>query len=79
MESGAERGPLELFKTTRTKGGRWSNEMSESIYVSSIVAQPCFNISTLLMCDHALHHSHTFLFFHQTSASRKLSMNDTNE
>lgn len=58
MESGVEPGPLELFKATRTKRGKWSSDMSETIYVSSIRPQPCLNISTYLVCDHALHHSY---------------------
>ncbi|KAL6899659.1 hypothetical protein ACP4OV_006317 [Aristida adscensionis] len=31
----AETGPLELWKTTHTKQGKWSNEMSESIYTNT--------------------------------------------
>ncbi|KAL6912033.1 hypothetical protein ACP4OV_000838 [Aristida adscensionis] len=31
----AEPGPLELWKTTHTKGGKWSNKMSESIYTNA--------------------------------------------
>lgn len=79
MVTGVEPGPLELFKTTRTKRGKWSSKMSESIYVSSIRPQPCFNISTYLLCEHAVHLSLTFVFFHQTNTSRKLSINESNE